>query len=82
MNTRFISIQNQVSDMNSSIDNVQTGFGEFQDSTNEEFSKVWEKFKEVEKEIANLHKNCGNVSYYHIRNYFISSIVLLLNALM
>jgi predicted nucleic acid-binding Zn-ribbon protein len=83
LNTRFLSVQNQVSDMNTNVNKMQTSLGGFEDSTNKGFSKVWEKFKEVDKEIANLPKakNCGSLVYCCMRNYviFYTLIVLLFN---
>ena len=69
LTSRIIIVQNQVSDMNTNVDDVQTGLGNFEDSTNNEFSKVWKKFKEVDKEIANLPQNSGSIKngrYYAI----------------
>ena len=81
LNTRFLSVQNQVSDMNTNVNKMQTSLGGFEDSTNKGFSKVWGKFKEVDKEIANLPKNCGSLVYCYMKNYviFYTLIVLLFN---
>jgi DNA anti-recombination protein RmuC len=81
LNTKFLSVQNQVSDLNTNVDKMQTSLGGFEDSTNKGFSKVWEKFKEVDKEIANLPKNCGSLVCCYMRNYviFYALIVLLFN---
>ncbi|XP_028416177.1 uncharacterized protein LOC114539800 [Dendronephthya gigantea] len=57
----IIGVQNQVSDMNTNVDKVQTGLESFEDSTNSEFSKLWKKFKEVDNEIANLPQNKGSL---------------------
>ena len=56
LNTRLITIQDQVSDIQTDVNNVKTSFGSFQDSTNKELTKVWVKFKEIDKKIANLPK--------------------------
>ena len=76
--TRFISIQNQVSDLNTNINNVQVSLGKLESSSDAEFTKVWAKIKEMEKEIANLPKNCGNGMYTYIRNYVILYIIFYL----
>ena len=78
LTTRFISIQNQVSDLNTNINNVQVSLEKLESSSDAEFTKVWAKFKEVEKEIANLPKNCGNGMYNYIRNYVILYIIFYL----
>ena len=56
-NTRLITVQDQVSDIQTDVNNMKMNFGSFQDSTNNKFTKVWAKFNEIDKEIANLPKN-------------------------
>ncbi len=45
LNTRFISVQNQVSDLNTNVNNMETSLGSFQGTTNAGFVKVWDKLK-------------------------------------
>ena len=64
-------MQNQVSDLNTNVNNMETSLGSFEDSTNKGFSKVWAKFKEVDKEIANLPMSRGNMAYHWMNRYFL-----------
>ena len=83
LNTRLITIQDQVSDIQTNVNNVKTSFGNFQDSTNKELTKVWAKFKEIDKKIAHLPKtdNTSRSSKCSTRSYiaFCSLIFALLN---
>ena len=81
LNTRAISMQNQVWDLNTNFNNMEISLGSYESSSNKHFSQVWAKFKEVDKEIANLPKNRGNSVYHqmHRSDLFCSVIVLLFN---
>ena len=74
-NTRFITVQNQVSNIQTDVNNMKMSFGTFQlfqDLTNKKFTKVWARFKEIDKEIANLPKNSGSKQCgCHPRNFIV-----------
>ena len=81
LNTRVITVQEQVSDLHTDVNNMKTSSGTFQYSTNEKFTDVWAKFKEIKKEIANLPRNytrnCGSDTRSQVVVY--SLILALLN---
>jgi chaperonin cofactor prefoldin len=49
---RLTILQNQVSDLKTNTHKLQANFGKFRDATNNEFEDIWQKFDEIESEIA------------------------------
>ena len=74
-NTRLITVQDQVLDIKTDVNNMKMSFGSFQpfqNLINKNFTKVWAKFKEIDKEIANLPKNSGSKQCgCHSRNFIV-----------
>jgi hypothetical protein len=48
-------LQSQVSNLKTNAKELQTNFGKFQELTNYKFKQIWEKFDEIESEIAQKH---------------------------
>jgi uncharacterized protein YoxC len=55
LNKRLAVLQSQVSNLKTNAKELQTNFGKFQELTNYKFKQIWEKFDEVESEIAQKH---------------------------
>ena len=66
LDKRIIAVQDQVSELHTNVNKLQTNLGSFQDETNDRFSKVWKEIEEINRKIA--HKNeAGLINY--IQNF-------------
>ena len=52
LNERLKVLQGQVSDLKTNTKKLQTNFGRYRDLTNSKFREIWQKFDEIESEIA------------------------------
>ena len=52
LNKQLTVVQSQISDLKTNVDKLQSNFGSFRDLTNANFELVWNKFDEIEAEIA------------------------------
>ena len=52
LNKRLTVVQSQISNLKTNVNKLQTNFGTFRDLTNTKFKQVWDKFDQIEKEIA------------------------------
>ena len=52
LNERLKVLQGQVSDLKTNTKKLQTNFGQYRDLTNSKFREIWQKFDEIESEIA------------------------------
>lgn len=79
--TEEIKMENEVSAMNTNVIKLETNLGSFEDKTNKDFTKVWQKFKELDKEIANLPKCIGSIEKYDPKKLVICLIMCMLSLL-